>query len=211
MKIEHPKERSFECDKCSYRSNWTHNLLKHKDGKQGKTKLLCNKCKFESFWRSHLLYHKRTVHGSFKYKSKSKEAPKPCHNKLCDLCGFQTNSDGYKAIDNHKKWCMASKIDKIPAQIEDVRSQINLCKQIPYNQRSAKQKQKLQKLQQLLCYKKNKLRNFSFKKSERIRRKKPNLTISHEDVKDTEESDAAKILSKVEKHLADMSWNNKTP
>ena len=96
MKIEHPKERLFECDKCSYISNWMNNLRMHKNGKHEETKLVCNQCKFESFWGPELSYHKRTVHETFRNKFKSK----PFHKNLCDLCGFQPKSDIYNYTEN---------------------------------------------------------------------------------------------------------------
>ena len=210
MKSEHPKERLFKCDECDYGSNWRNNIRMHKDGKHRTSKLVCTKCKYASFWMPAFLYHKRTVHGIFKYKSNSREAPKPCQTKLCDLCGFQTNNDKTMKINNHQRGCMASKIVGTPAQIDDVRSEIDLYKKIPCNARSAKQKRRLQKLQQQLCSLKNRLMTLPFQKSERRGRKKKNPSVRSVGVKDTEESDAAKILSVVEKHQADMSWKDET-
>ena len=138
MKIEHPKERLFNCDKCGYRSNWMNNIRMHNNGKHRKTEIACKKCNFESFWRTEISDHNIIVHGIYRNKTKQRRTAKPTHTRLCDLCGFQNYKDNPKR--HTKRNCMAS------VQIDDVRTEINLLLKISSKERSAMQKIRLYKL-----------------------------------------------------------------
>ena len=143
MKIEHPNEKLFACEKCDYRSNFMHNITMHKNGKHQQKKLVCNQCNFETFWTNELLHHKRTVHDIFKNYCKSRETLRLSDVvRLCDHYGFQTNKYS-TMIQQKQKKCGSSKLSKPFVKI---------------------------------------------------------------DVEITVESDAAKVLSEVEKYRADMSY-----
>ena len=100
MKIEHPKERLFDCDECGYRLNWTQNITMHENGSHRTKLLLCSNCTFASFWKNLLFNHARKVHGFWKTKLISRFKEQPSSLRLCDFCGFQATN--YHAMVQHK-------------------------------------------------------------------------------------------------------------
>jgi KRAB domain-containing zinc finger protein len=111
MRIEHPKERLFECDICNYKSNWFANLRVHKAAKHGGKKLSCDLCGWETMWRNAFLTHKRDTHGIYRKNSKSKKRGKAEY--ACDLCIFFTlKKDAFKV--HTKKAHTKNYIDKKP-------------------------------------------------------------------------------------------------
>ena len=207
-KIMHPKERLFECDECEYRSNWKQNITMHKNGKHRSKKLFCSNCTFESFWRTEFSNHKRTVHGILKNVFKSKATEKPSSSRLCDICGFQAKN--YGAMFQHKinKKCKTLKIGRLPTHIDDVRTEIFSLKKNPCQERSDKQKIRLHRLQEKLCRLKYKLRPTCFQKSERRGRKKAIISVNLVGMKNTEDSDAIKVLREMDRYQTYMSWKD---
>ena len=211
MTMEHPEERLFKCDECTYRSNWMNNITMHKNGKHQLTKLFCNQCNYECVWTNELSRHDRTVHGTFKNKYTPRDTLSD--DRLCDSCGFQTNKS--HSMKKHKRKCKALNMGGLSVQIGDVRTEISSLKKIPCKERSDKEKIKLQRLQQKLCNLKIKLRPPFFQKSERRGRRKLIISLKPVDGRKTEESeseesDASRILCEVEKHQEYMSFKYNT-
>ena len=86
FKNEHSGEKLYNCDICSYRSNWLPNLMNHKESIHDPKIYHCEQCDFETKWKSTFLGHMRETHGVFKKASKfSNIMKKPI---VCDRCEY---------------------------------------------------------------------------------------------------------------------------
>ncbi|KAI8480116.1 hypothetical protein Bbelb_421560 [Branchiostoma belcheri] len=79
----------FHCEECPFRTDWLHDLEKHKSGHNSEAEFPCDKCSFSAATKGAIEVHHR-VH---RYKNANREA------KLCTECGFSTHS--YESLQLH--------------------------------------------------------------------------------------------------------------
>ena len=97
---DHPTKKLYNCDICSYGSNYLPNLKTHKAAKHSGTKFECDICDYKTAWKPPFFEHRREKHGIFLKKSKYKEDLE-LSESLCDLCGFAGTSK--RTMRLHKK------------------------------------------------------------------------------------------------------------
>ena len=73
MKSTHPQEALFECDACSYKSNYQPNLNTHINAKHTKESFQCDKCYFKTMWKISFMDHMKVKQGIFQKNSKYKK------------------------------------------------------------------------------------------------------------------------------------------
>ncbi|CAH1257749.1 ZNF208 [Branchiostoma lanceolatum] len=79
----------FHCEDCPFKTDWFHDLEKHKNGHNNEADFSCDKCSFSAASKGAIEVHRR-VH---RYKSTNREA------KQCTECAFSTHS--FKSMQLH--------------------------------------------------------------------------------------------------------------
>ena len=80
-------EKNLTCDKCDYRTHFSHNLTKHYKAKHTNVKYDCKLCEYSARWQQVLAQHVKNVHEGIKHS--------------CDQCDFKATAVG--TLKNHKE------------------------------------------------------------------------------------------------------------